>query len=451
MRGKSIRGRDFSLQLLVGVILFLGTLCWSALASADWVRRYYGPTFAGDSACAIAVDSSGNVYVTGDSEGASSTDYATIKYDTNGNQKWVRRYNGPLRYTDHVHDIAVDGSGNVYVTGQAYGNLGINYATIKYDTDGNQKWVRQHTGPVSWDRANAIAVDAQGNVYLAGYLFGDSSLEDFITIKYDTDGNRKWVKRYNGPDSWGEWANAIAVDKQSNVYVAGNSAGYDVDEYLTIKYDTNGNQKWVRRYHGPGDRGATASAMAVDGSGNVYVTGHLRVSSGSDYATIKYDADGNQKWVRRYNGPGNWADEANAVAVDTRGNVYVAGYSYGGASDSDYATIKYDADGNQKWVRRYNGPGNGSDEVFAMAVDGSGNVSVTGWSDGGASKQDYCTVQYDTNGKRKWVKRYSGPGNGHDRANAIGVDAGGNVYVTGSAMDGAKNIPYYVTIKYAAD
>ncbi|MFC1574097.1 SBBP repeat-containing protein, partial [Candidatus Latescibacterota bacterium] len=133
------------------------------------------------------------------------------------------------------------------------------------------------------------------------------------------------------------------LDSSDNVYVTGVSLGmgtsYDND-YATIKYDTNGNEKWVKRYDGPAYSDSRASAIALDSSGNVYVTG----ITSRDYATVKYDTNGNEEWVARYNGPGNSADQANAIAVDSAGNVYVTGVSLGIGTSDDYATIKYSQD-----------------------------------------------------------------------------------------------------------
>src|SRR6266516_6773880 len=101
-----------------------------------------------------------------------------------------------------------------------------------------------------------------------------------------------------------------------------------------------------------GDSYDGATAIDVDDSGNVYVTGSSTGSgTGSDYATIKYDSLGQEQWVARYNGPGNDADLATGIAIDGSGNVYVTGGSAG-----DYATVKYDSAGQQQWVARYNGP-----------------------------------------------------------------------------------------------
>jgi hypothetical protein len=205
-----------------------------------------------------------------------------------------------------------------------------------------------------------------------------------------------WVARYNGPGNGTDYATALAVDSQGNVYVTGWSWGSGTNyDYATVKYDANGNELWVRRYNGPGNSGDAAYALAVDSQGNVYVTGRsIGSGTGFDYATIKYDANGNELWVRRYNSPGNGGDAALALAVDSQGNVYVTGVSEGSGTGRDYATIKYDANGTQLWVRRYNGPGNSEDVARALAVDRQGNVYVTGWSIGSGTGDDYATIKY---------------------------------------------------------
>ena len=146
--------------------------------------------------------------------------------------------------------------------------------------------------------------------------------------------------------------------------------------------------------NGPGNRDI-AKAIAVDRLGNVYVTGHSDGSgTATDYATIKYDSSGNQLWVSRYNGPVNSGDGAKAIALDSTGNVYVTGYSFGSGTYTDYATVKYDTDGNEVWAARYNGPGNHHDQAQAIAVDSSGNVYVTGDSMGSGTYFDYATIKY---------------------------------------------------------
>ena len=120
-----------------------------------------------------------------------------------------------------------------------------------------------------------------------------------------------------------------------------------------------------------------------------------------------------QDWVARYNGPCDSVDRAYAIAVDDAGFVYVTGWSIGSGTDYDYATVKYDLNGDTVWVRRYNGPGNGEDEETAMAVDDRGNVYVTGLSFVSAIDYDYATVKYDSAGVEQWVVWYDGLGNGY--------------------------------------
>ena len=140
-------------------------------------------------------------------------------------------------------------------------------------------------------------------------------------------------------------------------------------------------EAWVARFNGPYNGGDSLQAMAVDSSGNVYVTGGSAVSDiVPDYATVKYDSAGQQQWVAYYTGPGNNADFAEAIAVDASGNVYVTGESYTSGANSDYVTIKYNSSGQQQWVARYDGPAHQHERASGIAVDGSGNVYVTGWS-----------------------------------------------------------------------
>ncbi len=418
-----------------------------------WIARYNGPGNYYDNARAIAVGPKGNVYVTGDSYGSGTgRDYATVKYDGDGNEVWAVRYSGPGDYPDYAWAIAVDPKGNVYVTGDSYGSeSGYDYATVKYDGDGNEVWVARYNGPGDYtDFARAIAVDSKGNVYVTGLSYRNGVTYDYATVKYDRDGNEVWAARYNGPGNDYDYARAIAVDPKGNVYVTGDSYGSGTGfDYATVKYDGDGNEVWAVRYSGSGNNDDRARAIAVDPFGNVYVTGNSYGSgTGSDYATVKYDRDGNEVWAARYSGPGDYPDYAWAIAVDPKGNVYVTGNSYGSGTGSDYATVRYDGDGNEVWAARYSGPGNNDDRADAIAVDPFGNVYVTGYSYGGGIRRDYATVKYDGDGNEVWVARYNGPGNNYDYARAIAVDSFGNVYVTGASYGSGKGSDY-ATIKYS--
>ncbi|MBA3726381.1 MAG: SBBP repeat-containing protein, partial [Armatimonadetes bacterium] len=407
----------------------------------QWAARYNGPANGYDVAREVAVDAEGNVYVTGSSLGSGTgRDYATVKYDSAGNEQWVARYNGPANSDDFARDIALDVSGNVYVTGTSPGVGSSNdYATIKYDAAGNEQWVARYIGPGinnQDDTASGLALDASGNAYVTGTSWAKGSGPDYATVKYDAAGNEQWVARYNGPGNLGDYTSDIEVDSSGNVYVTGSAfvspyGGQGHNDYATVKYDAAGNEQWVALYNGLGgylEGYEYAYALALDASGNVYVTGRSwNGNNGSyDYATVKYDSAGNEQWDARYHSPWGGEDWAYALGVDASGNVYVTGFSWNGNNSSyDYATVKYDSAGNQQWVVRYNGPGNGEEIARALAVDASGNVYVTGTSLGAGSGYDYATVKYDSAGKEQWVVRYNGPGNNDDNARALAVDVSG--------------------------
>ncbi|MBK6772401.1 MAG: SBBP repeat-containing protein [Ignavibacteria bacterium] len=440
-------------------ILVLLTAIESAPAQVtqEWVARYNGPGNSNDRATSIAVDGSGNIYVTGNSRvTGTGDDYATIKYNSSGVQQWVRIYNGSGDSTDYALSIAVDGSGNVYVTGLSTGSgTGYDYATIKYNSSGDLVWVKRYNGPGnSFDVASSIAVDGTGNVYVTGYSNGNrdslnSTGLDYATIKYNSSGDSVWVKRYNGSGNFEDIATSIVVDDLGNVYITGYTGSEPTRDFVTIKYNSSGDSVWVKRYNGPGNSTDQSFSIAVDGSGNVYVTGEIRGSETSyDYATIKYNSSGDSIWIRKYNGPGNYFDEANSIVVDDSGNVFVTGRSNGVGTNFDYATIKYNSLGDSVWVKRYNGPGNVDDNATSIAVDGSGNVYVTGSSSGLGTGLDYATIKYNSSGDSVWVKRYNGPGNYYDEATSIAVDGYGNVYVTGSS-GGIGSGADYATIKYS--
>jgi len=248
------------------------------------------------------------------------------------------------------------------------------------------------------------------------------------------DVDTAWVKHYASVlESSRDIVTAITTDASGNVYVTGYSevSGRGSD-YATIKYDAVGVEQWIVLYNGPGYSEDWSWAIAVDNSENVYVTGFSEDSgTGFDYATIKYDAAGNEQWVARYTSSGNFDDFALAISVDGSGNVYVTGYSGKPYTGDDYTTIKYDAAGVEQWISHYSGPGYSEDWAEAIAVDDSGNVYVTGGSSGSGTRFDYATIKYNAVGAEQWIARYNGPKNSIDRACAIALDDPGNVYVTG--------------------
>jgi len=433
------------------LVLFFALPLFAQSVDTAWVRRYNGTGNGDDAANALTVDGAGNIYVTGASDGSGTgADFATIKYLPNGDTAWVRRYNGPSDSTDSPQAIAMDVSGNVYVTGGSYGGATrSDYATIKYFPNGDTAWVRRYNGPSNdYDYANALATDGSGNVYVTGTIIVSYENYDYATIKYYPDGDTAWVRSYNGPGNGYDYASAITVDDSGNVYVTGSSVGSGTSyDYAIIKYYPNGNTAWVKRYNGPGNSEDWTRAVALDSSGNVYVTGGSDgITTSLDYATIKYYPNGDTAWVRRYNGEKNLRDRAHAIVVDGSGNVYVTGFNEL-STPYDYVSIKYYPNGDTAWVRGYKGAGIWSSAGYDLAVDDFGNVYVIASSVGTGTYSDYAIIKYYPNGDTAWVRTYNGPGNSEDITTAVALDGSGNVYVTGGSI-GEFYYPDYVTIKY---
>jgi len=446
----------FGKKTIIVLFLIALTIECRSQVSQEWEQRYNGSGNSVDEASSMAVDAAGNVYVTGYSVGSGTNgDYVTIKYNSAGVQQWVGVYNGPVNGPDEAHSIAVDAAGNVYVAGSSLGNgTGADYLTIKYNSTGVQQWAVRYNGSGNVpDEAYSVAVDAAGNVYVTGKSTGNGTGADYVTIKYNAAGVQQWAQRYNGPGNDVDRTNTIAVDAAGNVYVTGYSVGSGTgDDYATIKYTAAGNIQWIQRYNGPGNNLDRANTIAVDAAGNVYVTGSSTGNgTNTDYATIKYGSTGVPLWIQRYNGPpGDGFDGVRAMAIDAEGNVYVTGHSQEGGvlTDNDYATIKYSSAGVQQWIQRYHGYSTGSNIATSIAVDISGNVYITGESEGLISGRDYATIKYNSTGVQQWIKRYNGPSNGVDGANSMAIDTSGNVYVTGFSTGLGTNIDYQ-TIKYS--
>lgn len=415
----------------------------------EWVSRYNGTGNGEDYVTDIIADVAGNVYVTGYSLGnGTQNDYTTLKYNSSGDTLWVGRYNGPGNENDQAYSIVLDDSGNVYITGGSKGlaNNG-DIATIKYDSNGILKWIVRYDAP--WNgghSANSIDVDDLGNIFVAGSAYYSNG-HHFIIVKYNSSGSLLWVRSGNYLDN----INSMKLDYQGNVIVTGSSIGNgSYFDFVTMKYNSNGDSLWVTSYNGPGNDVDEAYSLDIDINNNVYVTGtSLGTSSGYDYVTIKYNSTGVEQWVQRYNGTANDVDEAYDISVDDSGNVYVTGKSNGQGSSFDFVTIKYNANGIEKWVQRYNGTESAYDFAYSIALDDSGNIYVTGESNSGSpSYVDYATVKYNSAGFEQWVQKYNGPVNSGDYAKVVTVDDSGNVYVAGHSPGIEFNYDI-VTIKYS--
>ncbi len=312
----------------------------------------------------------------------------------------------------------------------------------------------------AWDKeeanggvATAVAADRNGNTYVTGYIGAEGS-RDYLTVKYDSLGNKVWSVTYDGPSGGDDMPKAIAAD-ETGAYVTGFSeertSGKDI---YTVKYRPDGSVAWNSRYDGPSYLGDEANAIVQDGT-HIYVAGFVhRGNKGSqhkDMAIIKLGKeDGELVWDARYDSTRNGEDEVTAIAVDTSGNVYSTGKSKEGGNvpkSYDFLTLKFNSSGNLLWEVRDDGFYFGDDEPAAIALDAAGNICVTGWQNVGANDTNFYTVKYNTGGQSIWTSGQSYGGAGEDKALDTAFDDAGNVYVTGKVI-GSDGHYDYATIRY---
>ncbi len=417
------------------------TLKYDTAGALLWSKLYANTSASNDVSKAIVVDSSGNIIVTGYTETIPQKNGVTIKYNASGVAQWTNIFNEAGDNTDKPNATAIDINGNLFVAGSVveYGT-DKNFALQKIDSSGNTSWVKTINGTSSgsYDSAQAVAVDISGSIYVAGYTHNKGTSNDFTVAKYDQAGTLLWINNYDYITE-NDRALAIAVDSNNNVYVTGKSDSdasnlISNDDILTIKYNTNGVFQWATRYNGTGNLIDTGRVIKVSSTGNVYVGGRTSNGTNYDYIVLKYNSSGVQQWTNTYNGGGN--DEGFFMEIDAFENVYITGNSdNASATSTDIVTIKINSSGTQQWLKRFDGTAAGNDVADAIKIDTQGNVIVAGTTDtdnlGTTINNDICLIKYDNNGNQVWSKRYNGTANEDDQANDITLDSLNNIYLTG--------------------
>jgi PKD repeat protein len=431
------------LIIIMMSLLWMGSLVNAQAPNYLWAKS--GPGAGSDPGRSIAVDINGNSYVTGSFGGAITFgsitltttglyDMYIVKYDQSGNVIWATS-DGGTGY-DYGISIAVDASGNTYVTGSfdspsiTFGsttltnpNIYDDMFIVKYDASGNVVWANSGSG-TSRDYGLGIGVDANGNSYVTGYFIGTSITFGSITltnvgnpaffrdemfiVKYDSSGNVAWAK--SGAGTSFDEGTAIAVDASGNSYVTGwfgspginfggtflsTTSGYNI---FLVKYDTGGSVVWAKSAGGNStDHGY---GIAIDGIGNSFVTGTflsdsiifgnstLTNSGFDDMFVMKFDVSGNPVWAK--SAGGTYYDKGKGIATDASGNCYVAGY-YGSPSITFGSTtlttslgnnqmflVKYNPSGSVSWVKSATGNTLNVDVEIAVAADAGGHSFVAG-------------------------------------------------------------------------
>lgn len=315
----------------------------AATGALIWSKTYNGPSNSADHSYSLAIDNADNIYVCGMSrDAANDFEMLLIKYNPSGGQQWVHTSGGPG--FDRGMDVAVDNSGNVYLCGrdEVYQNFS-HMVTLKFQPDGTQQMYEfVDNGVDSSDAGVKIAVDAQGNVYTAGYVTSSNQGQNGALVKYNSAGNQMWVRYYNGASNGDDYIGHMKLDAAGNIYLAGTSfSSVSQNDYITLKYNSAGTKLWEARYIGNYLSGNnSAYGLALDAEANVYVTGaSFETAAGTDIVTVKYNNAGSLQWAMKNNGSVNTAfNEAGySVAVDHLNNVFVAGKN----DASDGILIKY--------------------------------------------------------------------------------------------------------------
>jgi hypothetical protein len=433
-----------SMSRCMTLLLFVTTQLMAPAAWAqihEWSQRF-GST-SSESGLGVTVDGSNNAIVTGRFRGtvdfgggpltevvgaiprSRSNDIFVAKYDHNGNHVWSQSFGDTLE--DQGFSVVADGLDNVIVTGFFKGTVDFgggpltevgtgtfvrDIFVVKFDSNGNHVWSKRF-GASSGDEGQSIAVDGSDNVIVTGFFhntvdFGGGPLtsagsQDIFVAKYDPDGNHLWSKRFGQIDI--DPGYGVAVDGSNNVIVTGyirntvdfgggplTSAG--CSDIFVAKFDTDGNHVWSQRF-GDDSCEDEGFSVAVDGSGNVVVTGKFRgtvdfgggpmTSAGFgslDIFVARFDPNGNHLWSKSFGSASS--DFGNHVAADGLDNVIITGrfgdtVDFGGGTLSNprIFVAKFDSNGNHLWSQAPASPG-GNGHGFEVVADGQNSVIVTG-------------------------------------------------------------------------
>ncbi|NOS83978.1 MAG: T9SS type A sorting domain-containing protein [Ignavibacteria bacterium] len=424
-------------KLLIAA-LFLFTF---SLSYSQWISNYGEKggdvNFSSAKGTSVTVDSEGYSYVTGYTyEFATLNDIITIKYTPTGDTVWTRSYNGTSNKNDEGMGIHVDAYGNVYVVGFAeFNSKKTDVIVLKYSSAGALLWDSAYSSTTAAldDKGVAIAADANGNVYITGFTTNFDLKTDIFVSKYDSNG-LVWTRIEDGTSNLDAQGLSIAVNAAGDVHVAGyitNSSGNT--DIAIIKYNSTGDQTYMTVVPGPGNQEDKAWGIVVDELNNCYITGYITNSAtGADCHTAKLNSTGSIIWERSYIGSGNQSDKAWGIVVDTDGSVYITGETTDSYGNINYLTAKYSAAGDLLWDKFYNGPANGDDVASSLSLLSTNSVIVTGKSRGINNTYDYATVRYNSStGVESQVNRYSFTGSTDDEAMDIAVSLTNKVLITG--------------------
>jgi uncharacterized delta-60 repeat protein len=397
--------------------------------------------------------SSSTLYAAGYSAGSGTDyDFTVVSLADSGVERWVYRYDGPGSGRDEANSIILGSDDNLYAAGYSVGSgTDYDFTVVSLTDSGSERWVYRYNGPASTkDVARSVVMGPDGNLYAAGYSEGSGTLRDLAVVSLTATGVERWVYRYDGPGNMRDEAYSIAFGSDGNLYVGGYSAGSaSGDNFTVVSLTTAGVERWIYRYfHGISD---VAHSIVMGSDGNLYAAGcgddrytHM------DFVVVSLTDSGVERWVYRYDGPASIWDKAFSIALGSDGNLYAAGYSQGSGTEYDFTVVSLTDSGVERWVYRYDGPGGIWDEAFSIVTGLDGNIYAAGYSMGSGTSGDLTVVSLADSGVERWVYRYDGPGNGGDGAYSIVAGPDGNLYAAGYSQGSGTSVDLIV-VSFAPD
>lgn len=416
----------------------------------EWSTKYYdrGDSIAADVTGNIYVAGTLWDYLDGHVDNPMKDEIFLVKWNTEGNNPWAKLWG--TTEGDSGQSVAVDTIGHIYVAGYTWGDLDGNtnaggecMATpsasqpcgdlflTKWNADGTKAWTKQW-GTVKPDYGNSVAVDPAGNIFVTGYVWdgldgnayagadcANSPCADIFLTKWTADGTKMWTKQWGTTKD--ERGISVATDAEGNIYVtgytdggldgntnAGNFCGGEdpCPEIFLTKWNADGTKAWTKQWGS--DMYAYGESVAVDPGGNIYVAGLAagdldgNVNAGtdcymenvppgtpcSDIFMTKWTSDGTKEWTKQWGTAQH--DYGRSITVDTKGNIYITGETYGDLNGkindgigcfmspcSDIFLAKWNADGTKAWTQQWGTAGD--DRGSSVVVDNAGNIHVTGW------------------------------------------------------------------------
>jgi len=350
-------------------------------------------------------------------------------------ERWVYRYDGSLDSTDFATSVIYGADGNIYAGGGSRGNSGyIDATVISLTNSGNERWVYRNSGPTIYDDVVlSIVYGSDGNIYAAGKSYGGSTLDDIIVISLTTSGSERWVYRYNSPGDHIDYAYSIVYGSDGNIYVAGASGGASAGwgDFTVISLTTSGSERWVYTYNGPGNGNDCAYSLVHGSDGNIYAAGRSEgINSLYDFAVVSLTTSGSERWVYRYNGPGNQRDCANSIVYGLDNNIYSAGYGTGSGTREDFTVISLTNSGSERWVYTHNGAENYVDVAKSLVYGSDGNLYAAGHITD-TIYYDFAVVSITNSGDERWIYTYEGPANHNGEAFSIARGLDNIIYASG--------------------